>query len=55
MPKTHADGTVTDASAPVVEPLPAEEAPAEVVVTETDTEDDSKPAPKRKTARKTRG
>jgi len=55
MPKTHADGTVTDASALVAAPPPAEETPAEVVVTETDTEDDVKPAPKRKTARKTKG
>ena len=51
MPKTHADGTVTDASAPVAVPPAAEETPAEVVVTEADAE----PTPKRKTARKTKG
>lgn len=46
MPKTHADGTVTDASAPVVEPPPADEVVAEEVAPEPD------PKPTRKTGRK---
>lgn len=46
MPKTHADGTVTDASAPVVVPPATEEVAPEPV------EPEAKPAPTRKPGRK---
>lgn len=52
MPKTHADGTVTDASAAVVEPVDPEAVVTEEVSYEPGTEPDAELAPKRKPTRR---